>query len=48
VRALGGTGGVIAMPATGAPNWRFTTPGMNRAMADAGGTRLVALFGDEG
>jgi L-asparaginase / beta-aspartyl-peptidase len=48
VRAKGGTGGVIVMPATGDPVWRFTTPGMNRALADAGGARRVALFGDEG
>lgn len=47
VRGLGGTGGAIVMPATGAPVWRFTTPGMNRGMADADGTRRVALFGDE-
>lgn len=48
VRALGGTGGVIAMPATGAPVWRFTTPGMNRGFADFRGARRVALFEDEG
>lgn len=47
VRALGGTGGVIAMPASGPPVWRFTTPGMSRGLADADGTRRVALFGDE-
>ncbi len=48
VKALGGTGGVIAAGADGAPEWRFTTPGMYRARSDAGGARLVAMFGDEG
>ncbi|HWK36862.1 isoaspartyl peptidase/L-asparaginase [Sphingomonas sp.] len=48
VRALGGTGGVIVAGADGGLAWRFTTPGMHRARASAGGERLVAMFGDEG
>ena len=47
VTALGGTGGVIVAGADGALAWRFTTPGMNRALATAGGERRVALYGDE-
>lgn len=47
VTALGGTGGVIVMPPTGAPVWAFTTPGMNRGLATAAGERRVALYRDE-
>ncbi len=47
VTALGGTGGVIVAGPDGALAWRFTTPGMNRALATAAGERRVALYGDE-
>ena len=48
VQALGGTGGMIAVATDGTARWRFTTPGMNRALATGGGERRVALYGDEG
>ena len=48
VTMLGGTGGVIVAGADGSWTWRFTTPGMNRAVATAAGERRVALYGDEG
>lgn len=48
VTALGGTGGVIVAGADGGSAWRFTTPGMNRALAAGAGERAVALYGDEG
>ena len=48
VSALGGTGGVIAVGADGQAGWRFTTPGMNRAVATGDGARRVALYADEG
>lgn len=47
VGALGGVGGVILVGRDGAPAWYFTTPGMSRARASAGGERAVAVFGDE-
>ncbi|MEG3144985.1 isoaspartyl peptidase/L-asparaginase [Sphingomonas sp. RT2P30] len=47
VAALGGTGGVIVAGADGTPAWHFTTPGMYRGRADADGTRVVAIYGDE-
>ncbi|MDP1028561.1 isoaspartyl peptidase/L-asparaginase [Sphingomonas sp. KR1UV-12] len=47
IRAMGGTGGVIVAAPDGAAAWRFTTPGMYRAMATADGERIVAIFGDE-
>ena len=47
IRALGGTGGVIVTDAAGTPVWRFTTPGMYRARADAEGAHVVAIYGDE-
>ncbi|SEN71859.1 beta-aspartyl-peptidase (threonine type) [Sphingomonas gellani] len=47
VRALGGTGGVIAVDADGGAVWHFTTPGMYRARANGDGTRQVAIFGAE-
>ena len=52
VTALGGTGGVIVAGADGSLAWRYTTPGMNRAMASGGGAsdggkQMVALYGDE-
>lgn len=48
VAALGGTGGMIAIEPGGTAIWRFSTPGMNRALATSGGERRVALYGDEG
>ena len=45
VRSLGGTGGLIAVAPTGETAWGFTTPGMYRGRADAGG-RTVALYSD--
>jgi beta-aspartyl-peptidase (threonine type) len=47
VAALGGIGGVIVAGADGTPAWHFTTPGMYRGRADADGTRVVAIYGDE-
>lgn len=46
VDALGGTGGLIAVDAAGAPGWHFSTPGMNRGYATPE-TRQVALYGNE-
>jgi beta-aspartyl-peptidase (threonine type) len=48
VEALGGTGGVIVAAPDGGLAWAFTTAGMNRARATSDGTRLVALYRDEG
>ncbi|UIJ46452.1 isoaspartyl peptidase/L-asparaginase [Sphingomonas cannabina] len=48
VKALGGTGGVIVAGADGTMVWDFTTSGMHRARASAGGERVVAMYGDEG
>ncbi len=47
VRALGGTGGVIAIAATGRPVWSFNTPGMFRGMLCSGAKARVAIYGDE-
>lgn len=47
VRALGGTGGLIALDASGRAAWRFSTPGMNRGLARSDGRRVVAIHGDE-
>jgi len=47
VRALAGTGGLIALGADGAAEWAFTTPGLYRARASAGGKRTVAIYDDE-
>ncbi|MCP3734187.1 isoaspartyl peptidase/L-asparaginase [Sphingomonas sp. RP10(2022)] len=47
VRALGGTGGVIVATPGAEAIWSFTTPGMYRARATAGGLREVAIYGDE-
>lgn len=44
---MGGTGGVIIVDREGEGGWRFNTPGMYRAMASGGGTRRIAIFGDE-
>jgi len=45
VQSLGGTGGMIAVAATGEMAWGFTTPGMYRGKADSNG-RKVALYSD--
>jgi beta-aspartyl-peptidase (threonine type) len=46
VGALGGSGGLIAVAPSGEAAWGFTTPGMYRAVARAGGERLVAVYGE--
>ena len=46
VQAMGGTGGIIATGPDGEALWRFTTPGMYRAVCRADGTREIAVFGD--
>jgi L-asparaginase / beta-aspartyl-peptidase len=48
VKALGGSGGVIVVAPDGAHGFSFNTPGMYRARATSGGTREVAIYGDEG
>ena len=45
VQSLGGSGGLIAVAATGEMAWGFTTPGMYRGKADSSG-RTVALYAD--
>ena len=45
--ALGGKGGLIIAPARGEAGWAFNTPAMYRGMADASGTRRIAIYGDE-
>ncbi|UUL81776.1 isoaspartyl peptidase/L-asparaginase family protein [Sphingomonas qomolangmaensis] len=45
--ALGGTGGVIVTGPSGEMAYSFNTPGMYRGMANAGGKRSVAIYGDE-
>lgn len=47
VRALGGTGGAIALGADGTAAWAFTTPGLYRGSASAGTARAVAIYDDE-
>lgn len=47
MRALGGTGGVIAIGRDGAIATRFTTPGMFRGRITADGDRRIAIYGDE-
>ena len=46
IKALGGTGGMIAVAPSGEAAWGFTTPAMYRGMADANG-RLVAVHADD-
>ena len=45
VKALGGTGGLIAVAPTGEAAWGFTTPGMYRGVASPGG-REVAIYAE--
>ncbi|KQU47289.1 asparaginase [Sphingomonas sp. Leaf339] len=47
VKALGGTGGVIATGPGGEAVWSFATPGMYRGSATSAGERIVAIYGDE-
>lgn len=47
VKALGGSGGVIAVAADGTPAWSYNTPGMYRGRATSGGDFIVGIFGDE-
>ena len=46
-RALGGSGGVIAVDASGTPAWSFNTPGMYRGRATSAGDVVVGIYGDE-
>ncbi|HEX6742200.1 MAG TPA: isoaspartyl peptidase/L-asparaginase [Sphingomicrobium sp.] len=46
ISELGGTGGLIAVAATGEAAWGFTTGAMYRGIADAG-SRKVAIYADE-
>jgi beta-aspartyl-peptidase (threonine type) len=46
ISQLGGTGGLIAVAATGEAVWGFTTPAMYRGMADSSG-RTVRVYSDE-
>jgi L-asparaginase / beta-aspartyl-peptidase len=48
VKALGGTGGVIALTPDGTSAFSFNTQGMYRGRADSDGMREVAIYGDEG
>ncbi|MES2146470.1 MAG: isoaspartyl peptidase/L-asparaginase [Pseudomonadota bacterium] len=47
IASLGGKGGLIAVGPDGAYAFGFTTPGMYRGLADAGG-RTVAIYADDG
>jgi len=47
IRALGGTGGVIAIDAAGGLVTEFSTEGMFRGTRDARGRREIAIFRDE-
>lgn len=44
---LGGTGGVIVLDSEGAAAYALNTEGMYRGRADASGTSVVAIYGDE-
>ncbi|MBV9528239.1 isoaspartyl peptidase/L-asparaginase, partial [Sphingomonas sp.] len=46
IKALGGTGGLIAVGPDGEAAWGFTTAAMYRGMADASG-RTVAIYSEE-
>lgn len=43
VRELGGDGGIIALDAQGRHAWRWNSPGMKRALCQAGGRPVVAI-----
>jgi beta-aspartyl-peptidase (threonine type) len=47
ISELGGTGGLIAVAATGEAVWGFTTPAMYRGMADASGRRVAIYAGED-
>jgi beta-aspartyl-peptidase (threonine type) len=47
ISQLGGTGGLIAVAATGEAVWGFTTPAMYRGMADASGRRVAIYAGED-
>ena len=47
VKALGGTGGIIAVTPRGDAATLFSTQAMYRAQASANGTRIVAIYADE-
>jgi len=47
VKALGGTGGVIAVAPDGASAFSFNTPGMYRGRATSAGEFAVQIYGDE-
>jgi beta-aspartyl-peptidase (threonine type) len=47
IRALGGTGGIIAVDAAGGVVMDFSTEGMFRGARDARGRREIAIFRDE-
>ena len=47
IRALGGTGGVIAVDAAGGLVTEFSTEGMFRGTRDARGRREIAIYRDE-
>jgi beta-aspartyl-peptidase (threonine type) len=47
VQSLGGGGGLIAVAPSGETAWGFTTPGMYRARADAGGRRVALYSADD-
>jgi beta-aspartyl-peptidase (threonine type) len=46
IREMGGTGGLIAVTASGEAQWGFTTSGMYRGLAGADGRR-VAVYQEE-
>jgi len=47
VKALGGSGGAIAVGVEGTAVWAFNTPGMYRGRTSSAGGRAVAIYGDE-
>jgi beta-aspartyl-peptidase (threonine type) len=47
IRALGGTGGIIAVDAAGGIVMEFSTEAMFRGARDARGHREIAIYGDE-
>ena len=47
IESIGGKGGLIAVAPNGEAAWGFTTLGMYRGMADAGGRRVAVYSDDE-